>query len=128
MEISEQIEVLETLLQTKNNSANKIKTSRSIELVRSELENVFSKISALPSEESKFLLNVYVNKVITLKDKLEKSRTNEAELSKQLTRQEETVQGLEQSLDQSQVDKELRLTRLHKVRLMRYSFGTAVSN
>ena len=115
MEISEQIEVFETLLQTKNNSASKMKTSQSIELVRSELENVFSKISTLPSEESKFLLNVYVKKVITLKDKLEKSRTNEAELSKQLARQEETVHGLEQSLDQSQVDKELRLTRLHKV-------------
>ena len=45
----------------------------------------------------------------------EKQKNIEAELRKKLANQEQVIQGLEQSLDQSQIEKKLQLTRLHKV-------------
>ena len=113
IELSEQIEVLETLLQIKNDSATQLKSSLPTE--GEELKSIFTKISLLPFEETKLLLSAYVKKVVSLKLEVKKGNLRETELREQVLRQEEIVQGLEQSLDQSQIDKDLRLTRLHKV-------------
>ena len=110
MELSEQIEVLETLVQMKSKSAN-----QSLVFPLTQKNSISSKILALSVEEAKALLGCYIAKVIGLRQESEKQKHIEAQLRKRLTNKEQVVQGLEQSLDQSQTDKELRLTRLHKV-------------
>ncbi len=113
MEVSEQIEVLETLLKIKNDDS--INNFQTVQSVGSEMNGLSSKILALPTEEARLLLSVYINKIIKLRQDVEKSKRNQMELENQLSRQTQIVQNLEQSLDQSQIDKELRLSRLHKV-------------
>ena len=115
MELNEQIEVMETVIQLKNSSLNKSQHLTSGLSRPDTLSVIRAKILHLSNKETKSLLLDYINKVIDLRQALEESRIVQLTLEERLKKEEEDVENLEQSLDQSQIDKELRLTRLHKV-------------
>ena len=115
MELNEQIEVMETVIQLKNSSLNKSQHLTSSLSRPDTLSVIHTKILHLSNKETKSLLLDYINKVIDLRHALEESRIVQLTLEERLKKEEEEVENLEQSLDQSQIDKELRLTRLHKV-------------
>ena len=118
MELNEQIEVMETVIQLKNSSLNKSQHLTSGLSRPDTLSVIHTKILLLSNKETKSLLLDYINKVIDLRQALEESRIVQLTLEERLKKEEEEVENLEQSLDQSQIDKELRLTRLHKVYIL----------
>ena len=113
MELSEQLEVLDTAIQLKTSSLHHLAVPRSGD---DTTAYIHSKIEHLTEAQTKALLVTYIHRVLELRQRLDSQRTKELEMTEELDKQSEEMSVMEQSLTESNLDKELKITRLQKVR------------
>ena len=115
IELSEQIEVIESIIQLRGSSLN-----RSLNLsdhLKAQPDQLSQKLALLSAPEARtLLLRIrYVDKVITLRMVEEKQRREVEEMRVRLGKEWDKVHMLEQSLKKMCLVRELKTTKMSKV-------------
>ena len=113
IELSEQIEVIESVIQLRGCSLN-----CSLNLsdhLKAQSDQLSQKLALLSAPEAHTLLLRYVDKVITLRMVEEKQRREVEEMRVRLGKERDKVSMLEQSLKKMCLVRELKTTKMSKV-------------
>ena len=113
VELSEQIEVMESVIQLRGSSLN-----HSLNLsdhLKTRSDRLHQKLGHLSTTESRSLLLQYVDKMIALKAAENRQQGEMEELRVRLGREREKVIVLEQSVKKMRLERELKTTKMSKV-------------